>query len=197
MIGLSTVRCCFRCAPDWSVWGWAAGVAGQVLACLPADVLSFVVRFAGRGFSALHPGRRRAGNAGRAGTSAVAPRNLNCVSSPALQQPRWPGRGPLEAVVRRLEGLPPLVLAAECDQLKERLAPVARGEAFLLTAVITRRRSPARLPARPGQVPDAAADGRRAGRTTHNPAGILSRRYQTLREPGGTAPAVTQRGHPS
>jgi 3-deoxy-7-phosphoheptulonate synthase len=35
-------------------------------------------------------------------------------------------------VARRLEGLPPLVLAAECDQLKERLAAVARGEAFLL-----------------------------------------------------------------
>jgi 3-deoxy-7-phosphoheptulonate synthase len=35
-------------------------------------------------------------------------------------------------VVRDLEGLPPLVLAAECDQLKERLAAVARGEAFLL-----------------------------------------------------------------
>jgi 3-deoxy-7-phosphoheptulonate synthase len=35
-------------------------------------------------------------------------------------------------VVRGLEGLPPLVLAAECDQLKERLGAVARGEAFLL-----------------------------------------------------------------
>jgi len=34
--------------------------------------------------------------------------------------------------VRDLEGLPPLVLAAECDQLRERLAAVARGEAFLL-----------------------------------------------------------------
>ena len=34
--------------------------------------------------------------------------------------------------MRRLEGLPALVLAAECDQLKERLASVARGEAFLL-----------------------------------------------------------------
>jgi 3-deoxy-7-phosphoheptulonate synthase len=34
--------------------------------------------------------------------------------------------------VRGLESLPPLVLAAECDQLKERLAAVARGEAFLL-----------------------------------------------------------------
>ena len=35
-------------------------------------------------------------------------------------------------MVGRLEGLPPLVAAAECDQLKERLAAVARGEAFLL-----------------------------------------------------------------
>ena len=35
-------------------------------------------------------------------------------------------------MVRDLGGLPPLVLAAECDQLKERLAAVARGEAFLL-----------------------------------------------------------------
>ena len=34
--------------------------------------------------------------------------------------------------MRGLESLPPLVLAAECDQLKERLSAVARGEAFLL-----------------------------------------------------------------
>jgi 3-deoxy-7-phosphoheptulonate synthase len=54
------------------------------------------------------------------------------VTSPALQQPQWPDRDRLEAVVRGLERLPPLVLAAECDQLKERLAAVARGEAFLL-----------------------------------------------------------------
>jgi 3-deoxy-7-phosphoheptulonate synthase len=54
------------------------------------------------------------------------------VISSALQQPQWPDRGRLETVVRSLEGLPPLVLAAECDQLKERLASVARGEAFLL-----------------------------------------------------------------
>src|SRR5690349_7463830 len=51
---------------------------------------------------------------------------------PALQQPQWADRGALQTAVRRLEGLPPLVLAAECDQLKERLAAVARGEAFLL-----------------------------------------------------------------
>jgi 3-deoxy-7-phosphoheptulonate synthase len=35
-------------------------------------------------------------------------------------------------VVRDLRARPPLVLAAECDQLRERLAAVARGEAFLL-----------------------------------------------------------------
>jgi 3-deoxy-7-phosphoheptulonate synthase len=35
-------------------------------------------------------------------------------------------------VVRSLERLPPLVSAGECDQLKERLAAVARGEAFVL-----------------------------------------------------------------
>jgi 3-deoxy-7-phosphoheptulonate synthase len=54
------------------------------------------------------------------------------VSAPARQQPQWPDRDRVEAVARDLEGRPPLVLAAECDQLKERLASVARGEAFLL-----------------------------------------------------------------
>ena len=34
--------------------------------------------------------------------------------------------------MRGLEHLPPLVFPGECDQLKERLASVARGEAFLL-----------------------------------------------------------------
>ncbi|HEV2451675.1 MAG TPA: 3-deoxy-7-phosphoheptulonate synthase class II [Streptosporangiaceae bacterium] len=51
---------------------------------------------------------------------------------PALQQPDWPDRDRLRAVVRQLESLPPLVFAGECDQLKARLAAVARGEAFLL-----------------------------------------------------------------
>src|SRR6266700_5953461 len=51
---------------------------------------------------------------------------------PALQQPPWPDRGALQTAVRRLEGMPPLVFAGECDQLRERLAAVARGEAFLL-----------------------------------------------------------------
>src|SRR5580692_6630308 len=49
-----------------------------------------------------------------------------------LQQPDWPDPDRLGAVVRRLEQLPPLVFAGECDQLRDRLAAVARGEAFLL-----------------------------------------------------------------
>ena len=54
------------------------------------------------------------------------------MTAPALQQPPWPDQDRLKAVTRDLEVLPPLVLAAECDRLKERLASVARGEAFLL-----------------------------------------------------------------
>ena len=50
----------------------------------------------------------------------------------ALQQPDWPDRDRLKQVVSRLEALPPLVFAGECDQLKQRLAAVARGQAFLL-----------------------------------------------------------------
>jgi 3-deoxy-7-phosphoheptulonate synthase len=54
------------------------------------------------------------------------------VTTLALQQPQWPDHDRVQAVTRELAGLPPLVLAAECDQLKDRLAAVARGEAFLL-----------------------------------------------------------------
>jgi 3-deoxy-7-phosphoheptulonate synthase len=63
---------------------------------------------------------------------ALAARRLDCMTAPALQQPPWPDRDKLKAVARDLEGRPPLVLAGECDQLRERLAAVARGEAFLL-----------------------------------------------------------------
>ncbi len=51
---------------------------------------------------------------------------------PAVQQPEWPDRARLDAVAAELAGQPPLVFAGECDQLKERLAAVARGEAFVL-----------------------------------------------------------------
>jgi 3-deoxy-7-phosphoheptulonate synthase len=51
---------------------------------------------------------------------------------PAAQQPNWPDTVELREVALTLAGLPPLVVASEVDQLRERLAAVARGEAFLL-----------------------------------------------------------------
>src|SRR6476469_3906476 len=50
----------------------------------------------------------------------------------AAQQPRWPDSAALDAAVSKLRGVPPLVFAGECDELKAKLAAVARGEAFLL-----------------------------------------------------------------
>ena len=51
---------------------------------------------------------------------------------PALQQPSWPDKAALAAVYQTLLHVPPLVQPGECDTLRERLAAVARGEAFLL-----------------------------------------------------------------
>jgi 3-deoxy-7-phosphoheptulonate synthase len=51
---------------------------------------------------------------------------------PAAQQPEWPDPSRLRALTGELAGLPPLVFAGECDLLRERLAAVARGEAFVL-----------------------------------------------------------------
>ncbi len=48
------------------------------------------------------------------------------------QQPSYPDRAVVDDTVARLSTLRPLVFAAECDELTEKLADVARGEAFLL-----------------------------------------------------------------
>ncbi|GAA3067197.1 hypothetical protein GCM10020000_59350 [Streptomyces olivoverticillatus] len=53
-------------------------------------------------------------------------------SLPAAQQPDWPDQEALRDVIAELESYPPLVFAGECDQLRQRLGAVARGEAFLL-----------------------------------------------------------------
>jgi 3-deoxy-7-phosphoheptulonate synthase len=53
-------------------------------------------------------------------------------SLPAAQQPAWPDPLALAEVYETLATVPPLVLPRECDTLTERLAAVARGEAFLL-----------------------------------------------------------------
>jgi 3-deoxy-7-phosphoheptulonate synthase len=50
----------------------------------------------------------------------------------AQQQPEWPDPLAVTAVREALSVLPPLVFAAECDALKDRLAAAARGEAFVL-----------------------------------------------------------------
>jgi 3-deoxy-7-phosphoheptulonate synthase len=50
----------------------------------------------------------------------------------AAQQPEWPDPDRVRSVVAELAEQPPLVFAGECDQLKKRLAAVARGEAFVL-----------------------------------------------------------------
>jgi len=51
---------------------------------------------------------------------------------PIAQQPPWPSADDVAAASRELSGLPPLVFAGEVDILRNRLASVARGEAFLL-----------------------------------------------------------------
>jgi 3-deoxy-7-phosphoheptulonate synthase len=50
----------------------------------------------------------------------------------AEQQPEWPDYSALAGVVDELRAMPPLVFAGECDQLRDRLAAVSRGEAFVL-----------------------------------------------------------------
>ncbi|MFE2727628.1 class II 3-deoxy-7-phosphoheptulonate synthase [Kitasatospora sp. NPDC059327] len=51
---------------------------------------------------------------------------------PAAQQPAWPDPSEVHRVTGLLSGLPPLTTPAEIDRLNDRLAMVARGEAFLL-----------------------------------------------------------------
>ncbi|MEU8235663.1 class II 3-deoxy-7-phosphoheptulonate synthase [Actinoplanes sp. NPDC048967] len=51
---------------------------------------------------------------------------------PAHQQPPWPEPAMLHRVRESLREQPPIVAAAEVERLRERLAQVARGEAFLL-----------------------------------------------------------------
>jgi 3-deoxy-7-phosphoheptulonate synthase len=53
---------------------------------------------------------------------------------PALFQPDWPEPAQAEAVRATLRSLPPLVFAGEARQLRDPLADVAAGRAFLLQA---------------------------------------------------------------
>ena len=50
----------------------------------------------------------------------------------ARQQPTYPDRAAHDAAIAKLRTMPPLVFAGECDELKAKLADVARGKAFVL-----------------------------------------------------------------
>jgi len=51
---------------------------------------------------------------------------------PILQQPTYPDKTKLETVLKELKKYPPLVFAGEARSLKEQLANVSQGKAFLL-----------------------------------------------------------------
>ncbi|HFB53673.1 MAG TPA: 3-deoxy-7-phosphoheptulonate synthase class II [Sulfurimonas autotrophica] len=51
---------------------------------------------------------------------------------PILQQPTYPDKAKLDSVLNELKHYPPLVFAGEARSLKEQLANVAQGKAFLL-----------------------------------------------------------------
>jgi len=51
---------------------------------------------------------------------------------PALQMPVYPDAAALASAEQRLKGLPSLIFPGEISQLRDRLAAVSRGEAFLL-----------------------------------------------------------------
>lgn len=63
-------------------------------------------------------------------SSLMSPQELRAL--PQTQQPSYADVAQLDRVVTELESRPPLVFAGECDELREQLAAVADGRAFLL-----------------------------------------------------------------
>ncbi|WP_405854116.1 3-deoxy-7-phosphoheptulonate synthase [Streptomyces sp. NBC_01515] len=62
----------------------------------------------------------------------LADRLAAALARPAAQQAEWPDPARARTVLARLRTAPPVVAEAETARLSERLAAVARGEAFLL-----------------------------------------------------------------
>ncbi|MEU0744483.1 3-deoxy-7-phosphoheptulonate synthase [Streptomyces sp. NPDC006134] len=62
----------------------------------------------------------------------LAARLADALARPAAQQPPWPDPRRVRDVVRSLRRAAPIVAAADTARLREELAAVARGEAFLL-----------------------------------------------------------------
>jgi 3-deoxy-7-phosphoheptulonate synthase len=56
----------------------------------------------------------------------------DALARPAAQQPEWPDSELVRQVRTLLESVPPITVPAEIDRLRERLAEVALGEAFML-----------------------------------------------------------------
>jgi 3-deoxy-7-phosphoheptulonate synthase len=54
------------------------------------------------------------------------------LAKPAAQQPEWPDGEQVRQVRTLLESVPPVTVPSEVDRLRERLADVANGEAFML-----------------------------------------------------------------
>jgi 3-deoxy-7-phosphoheptulonate synthase len=65
-------------------------------------------------------------------TSTWSPRSWR--EHEAAQQPDWPDEAALDAVLKQMATMPPLVFAGEARQLTAKLGAVAKGEAFLLQA---------------------------------------------------------------
>ncbi|MGE9808035.1 MULTISPECIES: class II 3-deoxy-7-phosphoheptulonate synthase [unclassified Janibacter] len=67
-------------------------------------------------------------------TTPAEPKSVlpDATSLPAAQQPEWPDATALASVVEQLATYPPLVFAGECDDLRDRMAAAAAGEAFVL-----------------------------------------------------------------
>src|SRR5690606_8986118 len=65
-------------------------------------------------------------------TGSAVGDTLDWPNLPAAQQPDWPDTATLAEVLATLAHYPPLVFAGECDALRERLAAVASGHAFVL-----------------------------------------------------------------
>jgi 3-deoxy-7-phosphoheptulonate synthase len=56
----------------------------------------------------------------------------DALARPAAQQPEWPDPDTVRSIRTVLEAVPPVTVTGEVDRLADKLAAVARGEAFLL-----------------------------------------------------------------
>lgn len=64
--------------------------------------------------------------------SSLIPSLADLRERPLIQQPTYQDLAKRDQAIETLRGLPPLVFAGECDDLRAKLAQVAEGRAFLL-----------------------------------------------------------------